>query len=176
MSMPGNAAAQYARRAVTALVLVLATLLLATAPAYAQTADGDLDTSWDTDGMKVTDLHASGEDSIYDILVQPDGKVLLSGSWNNNGQSGRYSWYQQLKDPDGSNASGYTSGTLFWSPRSDMISQTLLDADGKEVSVGWAGTSTVNGAGNYSNHNYDYDCAVIRKNNGVLDSSFSGNG
>jgi uncharacterized delta-60 repeat protein len=148
--------------------------LIAQTPAAA--ADGDLDTSWDTDGMKVTDLHASGEDYITDVLVQPDGNILLSGSWNNNGQTGRYSWYQQLKDPDGSNASGYTSGTLFWSPRTDQISQTLLDADGKEVSVGWAGTDTNDGAGNYSNHNYDYDCAVIRKDNGVLDSSFSGNG
>ena len=148
--------------------------LIAQTPAAA--ADGDLDTSWDTDGMMVTDLHASGEDYIMDVVVQPDGKVLLSGSWNNNGQSGRYSWYQQLKDPDGSNASDYTTGTLFWSPRSDVINQTLLDADGKEVSVGWAGTNTGNGAGNYSNHSHDYDCAVIRKDNGVLDSSFSGDG
>nr|MCS5688870.1 hypothetical protein [Acidimicrobiales bacterium] len=163
------------------LRVVLATLisftslaLIAQTPAAA--ADGDLDTSWDTDGMKVTDLHQSGEDYIQDILVQPDGKILLSGSWNNNGQTGRYSWYQQLKDPDGSSASGYSVDSLFWSPRSDMINQTLLDADGKEVSVGWAGTNTNNGAGNYTNHNHDYDCAVIRKDNGVLDSSFSGNG
>ena len=163
------------------LQVVLATVisftslaLIAQTPAAA--ADGDLDTSWDTDGMKVTDLHQSGEDYIQDILVQPDGKILLSGAWNNNGQTGRYSWYQQLKDPDGSSASGYSVDSLFWSPRSDMINQTLLDADGKEVSVGWAGTNTNNGAGNYTNHNHDYDCAVIRKDNGVLDSSFSGNG
>ncbi|HIL04578.1 MAG TPA: hypothetical protein EYG17_00835, partial [Acidimicrobiia bacterium] len=162
-------------RVVLATVISFMTLtVIAQTPAAA--ADGDLDTSWDTDGMKVTDLHQSGEDYITDILVQPDGKVLLSGSWNNNGQTGRYSWYQQLKEADGSNASDYTTGSLFWSPRSDQINQTLLDSDGKEVSVGWAGTNTGNGAGNFSNHSYDYDCAVIRKDNGVLDSSFSGNG
>ena len=53
MSMSGNAAARYARSAATALMLVLATLLVTTPPAQAQTADGDLDPSFSDDGKLI---------------------------------------------------------------------------------------------------------------------------
>ena len=163
------------------LRVLLATLIASTAltivvASPASAADGDLDTSWDTDGMDKTDMNSSGEDGILNVLVKPDGSVLLSGYWNNNGQTGAYSWIQQLKQANGAGAGGYTGGTLFWSPRSDVIRHAMLDADGKEVMVGYAGTSTTNGAGNTTSHSYDYDCTVIRKTNGVLDTSFSGDG
>ena len=48
--MSGNAVARYARSAATALMLGLVTLLAPTALAQAQTADGDLDTSFSGDG------------------------------------------------------------------------------------------------------------------------------
>ena len=166
--------ARFLRVLLATLVACMSLTVITASPAAA--ADGDLDTSWDTDGMDTQDLHTSGEDVIRHVLVQPNGQVLLSGFWNNNGQTGRYSWYQQLKDTDGSSASGYTTGSLFWSPRSDKIREAMLDADDKEVMVGFAGTSTTSGSGNLSNLSHDYDCAVARKNNGVLDTSFSGDG
>ncbi len=46
-------------------------------------ADGSLDTSFDTDGLLVTDFNAGSEDEIYAALVQPDGKILAAGkTWS----------------------------------------------------------------------------------------------
>ncbi|MCP4983440.1 MAG: hypothetical protein GY935_23435, partial [Gammaproteobacteria bacterium] len=45
-------------------------------------ADGSLDNSFDTDG-KVTMDFGSGNDTIYGITVQSDGKILVAGSSNN---------------------------------------------------------------------------------------------
>ncbi len=156
-------------------VAVLATLTTVATPVSA--ADGDLDTSFDSDGMRKVDLHASGEDGIYHIAVEDDGDVMFSGYWNNNGQANKYSWYQQLKNPDGTSAGlSNPSDRLFWSPKADVIRETLIQSDGRYVSVGYAGTVTTGSGG-------DYDCAVIRRmpvdeagNDGELDTSFSGNG
>ena len=154
---------------------VLAAVTAVATPVSA--ADGDLDTSFDSDGMRKIDPHTSGEDGIYHIAVEDDGDVMFSGYWNNNGQAGKYSWYQQLKNPDGTSAGlSNPNDRLFWSPRADVIRETLIQSDGKYVSVGYAGTITTGGGG-------DYDCAVIRRmpvdeagNDGELDTSFSGNG
>ncbi|MGZ0217167.1 MAG: hypothetical protein ACKVKP_14110, partial [Acidimicrobiales bacterium] len=63
------------------LRVLLATLIASTAltivvASPASAADGDLDTSWDTDGMDKTDMNSSGEDGILNVLVKPDGSVL----------------------------------------------------------------------------------------------------
>ena len=156
-------------------VSVLAALTTVATPVSA--ADGDLDTSFDSDGMRKVDLHASGEDGIYHVAVEDDGDVMFSGYWNNNGQANKYSWFQQLKNPDGTSAGlSNPSDRLFWSPKADVIRETLIQSDGRYVSVGYAGTKTTGNGG-------DYDCAVIRRmpvdeagNDGELDTSFSGNG
>ena len=46
-------------------------------PAWA--ADGDLDTSFDTDG-KLTTAIGSGADIAYSVVLQSDGKILVAGS------------------------------------------------------------------------------------------------
>ena len=129
-------------------VAVLATLTTVATPVSA--ADGDLDTSFDSDGMRKVDLHASGEDGIYHIAVEDDGDVMFSGYWNNNGQANKYSWYQQLKNPDGTSAGlSNPNDRLFWSPKTDVIRETLIQSDGRYVSVGYAGTVTTGGGGDF---------------------------
>ncbi|MEZ4706807.1 MAG: clostripain-related cysteine peptidase [Caldilineaceae bacterium] len=46
-------------------------------------SDGTLDTSFDGDGKVTTPLGA-GEDQIYDMLIQPDDKIVVIG-WSHNG-------------------------------------------------------------------------------------------
>ena len=48
-------------------------------------ANGTLDTTFDTDG-KVTTTIGTGTDRIHDMLLQPDGKILVGG-YSNNGSN-----------------------------------------------------------------------------------------
>ena len=78
-------------RVVLATLISFMTLaLIAQTPAAA--ADGDLDTSFSSDGWIVVDSHASGEDGIIDTVIDASGRVITGGYWNNNGNTGNWSW------------------------------------------------------------------------------------
>ena len=63
-------------------MLVLATLLVATAPAQAQTADGDLDTSFSDDGHKIQN-RTNLNDEARSLAFRSDGSVVVGG-WDDN--------------------------------------------------------------------------------------------
>ena len=64
--------------AVAAIAMVVA--LGFTSPAQAANA-GDLDTSFDGDGRVVFDVFGGVDDSAQAVAIQPDGKIVLAGSW-----------------------------------------------------------------------------------------------
>ena len=167
MSMSGNAVARYARSAATVLVLSLVTLLAPTTPAQAQTADGDLDTSFSDDGKAIYG-RTTGKDGLYHVFTQSNGDLVLSG-WDNNNtsNSGAVRWANVEVNSSGSGTGLFSNpdDRLFWSPRSDEIWETLLMSDGRYVHVGAVGTHTTSSS-------KDYDCAVaVRKANGDLDTT-----
>ncbi len=62
-----------------AVPLVLATILLAIVAAPGAAAPGDLDTSFDGDGVRTVDWGGEA-DAARDVLVQPDGKIVVVGT------------------------------------------------------------------------------------------------
>ena len=166
MTKPTTPMARYTRSAATALVLGLVALLAFTTPAWA--ADGDLDTSFDSDGKRIYG-RTTGHDGLRHVFTQPNGNLILSGSDNNNLDDSRARRWAHIEvDPSGVSTSlfsGPADDRLFWSPRTDVAEETLLMNDGRYAQVGVAGTHT-------SNSNKDYDCVVaVRKADGSLDTT-----
>jgi uncharacterized delta-60 repeat protein len=120
--------------------------------------DGSLDTTFDGDGKVLTDILANN-DNAQDVVIQPDGKIIVGGSaWGNNDQFGlaRYNPNGSLDnsfDGDGKLASNITTF-------SELLYALAVQPDGKIVAAG-AGSSAL----------------LARYNpNGTLDSSFDGDG
>ena len=168
--MKRSTVTRYAVRGGALSALALVAVLALAAPA--QAADGDLDTSFDSDGKRIYG-RTEGNDGLNHVFTQPNGNLVLSGFDNNNvSNSGAVRWSGIEVSSSGGGTGLFTNpdDRLFWSPRTDVIEETLLMNDGRYAQVGIAGTHT-------TNSNKDYDCAVVvRETDGGLDSSFSGNG
>jgi uncharacterized delta-60 repeat protein len=163
------------------LISFMSLALIAQTPAAA--ADGDLDTSFSSDGWKVVDSHASGEDGIIDTAIDASGKIVTGGYWNNNGSPNNWSW-QMLRYTaagtctDAERFDGNCGTAQWFSTAADRITEIMIDANGKYVTVGYAD----------ANGGSDFDCVVYRthpttgwKNtasdfNDGKDTSFSGDG
>jgi uncharacterized delta-60 repeat protein/RHS repeat-associated protein len=129
------------------------------------TADGWLDTSFDTDGYAITDF-GGNNDRATDVTIQPDGKIVIAGSSrgvNNRGDVivGRYNVNGSLDtsfDTDGKYKADFGDG--------DQIYAVEVDAGGKIVLAG----STNDNAPNV-------DLLVVRlTSTGALDTSFDSDG
>ena len=167
---------RFLRVLLATLISCMTLALIAQTPAAA--ADGDLDTSFSTDGQLLNDYHASGEDGWKDAVFDANGNLIMAGWWNNNGETNKHSWAMNRITGTGTctDATKFDNncGThRFWSPRKDHIQQVLVQDDGKIVAVGTAGTVTTGSGG-------DYQCTVTRfasdKNFDNLDNSFSNDG
>lgn len=139
--------------------LVLLLIALA-APQAATAAPGDLDASFDVDGLLTTDL-STGGDSAQAVAVQSDGKLVVAGG-SNGGDSTvvRY-------DIDGTlDATFSGDGVVTTDLSGATASDVAIQNDGKiVVSSRWLGVGP------------DGDFTVARYNtDGSLDSSFSGDG
>lgn len=162
---------------------ICSTFLVLIAQSPVAAADGDLDTSFSTDGWIVVDSHASGEDGIHDVAIDSAGNIITGGWWNNNGQPNKYSWQMLRYTAAGActNAlkfDGNCGTGQYFSSKTDVATEIIIDANGKYVHVGYAD----------ANAGTDYDCVVYRtqptnnwKNtasdfNDGKDTSFSGDG
>lgn len=130
-------------------------------------ADGDLDTSWDGDGVARALVGTGGE--AYNTMVQPDGKVVLAGYARPGGAR---------PDEDMAAVRWTSAGALdasfdgdgkvlvdFGIQDNDRSYGAALDVDGKVVMGGFAYTTT------------GMDLAVARLDtNGTPDPSFSADG
>jgi len=118
-------------------------------------SDGSLDTSFDGDGRATTDLGFTG-DSGYDVALQPDGKIVVSGMSNYDFAVVRY-------NANGSLDTSFSGdGTVVTNlGASDMGLSVALQSDGKIVVGGQS-------SGAFAVARYNAD--------GLLDTSFSGDG
>ena len=126
--------------------------------------NGSLDTSFGTGGVVVTDI-AGAADVGFDVTVQPDGKILVSGQ-SFNGTD--YDFAVMRYNSDGSLDAGFGAGgivTTAFGGLADVGKGITLQADGKILVTGLSHNGT------------DYDFALVRYNsNGSLDGSFGAGG
>jgi uncharacterized delta-60 repeat protein len=133
-------------------------------------ADGSLDTSFGGTGKIVADVGGSGSFDVgYNVLVQPDGKIILAGAGYESGFNSiaaiRYNEDGSLDTSFG--GTGMVLTNLGFTGGSAGVTATL-QADGKLVVAGIAPEfQSQSSLGNF---------AVVRYNiDGSLDHSFGGN-
>jgi uncharacterized delta-60 repeat protein len=121
--------------------------------------DGNLDTSFSTDGKVITDI--GDDDYGFGMVVQGDGKILVAGStWLGNESC---NFVLVRYNSDGSLDSSFSGGGIITTDINyrDQGIGIALQNDGKIIVVGES----------------DGDFAVVRYNtNGSLDKTFSGDG
>jgi uncharacterized delta-60 repeat protein len=156
--MPGSANRS------TSLALVGAILLVIVVATVVAAAPGDLDPTFDGDGKVITDI-ASSNDRAYGMAIQPDGRIVTTGSaffFVDNGARDiavtRHNTNGSLDtsfDGDGKVITDFSTGA------SDIGRDVAIQADGKIVVAG----------GSLS------DFALARYNpDGSLDTTFDGDG
>jgi uncharacterized delta-60 repeat protein len=130
--------------------------------------DGSLDQTFGVGGTVVATLDSGGE-TLTDIALQPDGKIVAAGTvlhdnWSVGLIAARF-------NSDGSLDETFASGgkVIFnFGDGSSEANAVVLQPDGKIIIVGWSG------AGSYSELN---DFAIARFNpNGSFDQNFGSSG
>jgi len=100
-------------------------------------ANGSLDTSFDGDGKALIDF-GSFSQAAWDVLVQPDGKIVTAGYPNSEGSDSDFLLARQL--PDGTLDASFGTGgkvrTSFGDLNGGAEGAALLP-DGRVVAVGW---------------------------------------
>ena len=127
--------------------------------------NGSLDNSFSEDGMLTVDF-AFGSAEAFDIAVQPDGKILITGSASNGSNTD----FALLRlNADGSFDNNFAGNGMVMTDvggSNDGASGVSIQADGKIVLAGY---SDITGD--------DRDFSVVRYNkDGSLDNSFSVDG
>ncbi len=144
------------------LLLLIFGLINLQIPVWA--ADGDLDTTFDTDGI-VTTAIGSGTEMIRSVVIQSDGKIVAAG-YSNNGTNNDFAVLRY--NTDGSLDTTFdTDGKVITSIGSgnDAAYSVALQSDGKIV------------LGGYSRNGLTDDFAVVRYNtDGSLDTTFDTDG
>jgi uncharacterized delta-60 repeat protein len=147
--------------------IILATILtfsLSNLQSPAWAADGDLDTTFDTDG-KVTTAIGSGTEAARSVVLQSDGKIVAAG-YSHNGSD--YDFAVVRYNTDGSLDTTFdTDGkvTTAVGLSDDVAYSVVLQSDGKIVVAGWSFNGT------------NDDFAVVRYNtDGSLDTTFDTDG
>jgi uncharacterized delta-60 repeat protein len=147
-----------------ALTLVLGLAVLASGVAAALGAPGDRDTSFGTGGLRVLDF--GGEDGATDVVVQPDGKIVMA-SFGGDTAAFRITRLNADGSPDAGFGAGGTATPDFGALGGEYATAVALVPDGKVVVVGYVDNGV--GAG--------FDVAVLRLlANGQPDASFDGDG
>jgi len=127
-------------------------------------ADGDLDTSFDTDGIQTTSI-GSVQDIAYSVAIQSDGKIVAAG-YSHNGSNNDFAVVRYSTDGSLDTTFG-TAGKVITAIGSgtDVANYVVVQSDGKIVAAG------------YSHNGSNVDFAVVRYNtDGSLDTSFGTGG
>jgi uncharacterized delta-60 repeat protein len=104
--------------------------------------NGSLDASFDGDGLVVTQLSA-GDDVVFDLALQPDGKLIAAGWSSPGGFDVAMARYNRDGSLDGSfDGDGMVVASSF-RPASTYAGQVLVQRDGK-VLTGGAGLARFN--------------------------------
>jgi uncharacterized delta-60 repeat protein len=111
-------------------------------------ADGGLDNSFGSGG-KLTFDGTGGTDEGYDVAVQPDGKIVVVGYVDMGISNNSYESIIYRLNSDGSPDNTFSfDGKVIptVSTDVDVFTRVLLQPDGKIVCVGFAVTSSIDGA------------------------------
>lgn len=123
--------------------------------------NGALDTTFGVGGYVTTPFSATSQDWALDVLVQPDGKIVVVGTTNFSTAVVRY-------NSDGSLDTSFGTGgkvTPLISPGSDVAVSVALLPDGKIL------------VGGYAQVGSNLDFAAMRfSSDGSLDATFDGDG
>jgi len=130
---------------------VIGATILST-PEWVAAAPGDPDATFDTDGVVEADL--GGDDLVFDMAVQPDGKIVVVGGMNSKFALARF-------NVDGSLDHGFGTGGIVIDTEDGPATSVVIQPDGKIVVAG--GPNEV-----WKLLRYDV--------NGTLDPSFGGGG
>lgn len=148
----------------TSLAVVGAILLVIVLASLVAAAPGDLDPTFDADGRVTTDI-ASSNDRAYGMAIQPDGKIVTTGSAFFFVDNGARDIALTRHNPNGSLDTSFdTDGKVLtdFSPGSSDIGRDVaLQADGKILVAGGS-------LGDFALARYNVD--------GSLDTSFGGDG
>jgi uncharacterized delta-60 repeat protein len=129
------------------------------------TTDGVLDGSFSGDGKAFRNF-STGYDFAWDMVVQPDGKLVLVGTAE--GAGGRFALARF--NSDGTTDDTFSGdGNILSNPGPgyDVLTGVSVDGDGRIVAAGWTGPATSN----------DYRFAVVRySGNGTADLTFGSSG
>jgi uncharacterized delta-60 repeat protein len=119
------------------MLTLATTLLLLLAPA-ALAAPGDLDRSFDGDGLRI--VNWGGPDSAHDVAVQPDGKIVVVGV----GSLAPVDFGISRLNPDGSSDTGFSAdGNAFVALGGDELAFAVaVQPDGKIVAAGQTSLET----------------------------------
>ena len=123
-------------------------------------SDGSLDTSFDTDG-KLTTAVGSGNEGIYSVILQSDGKIIAAG-YSHNGSNNDFALVRYNSDGSLDTSFG-TAGkvTTAVGAGAEEINSAILQSDGKIIAAG------------FSHNGSNNDFALVRYNSdGSLDTSF----
>ncbi|HLP53317.1 MAG TPA: hypothetical protein VK154_20650 [Chitinophagales bacterium] len=125
-------------------------------------ANGSIDSTFGVNGRKVYELSYSA-DEIYNLLVQPDGKILACGYTR---VLNPYYLSVTRINPDGSIDSTFSEDGIAWVEGNEFYGHAMvLQQDGKIITAGKGSDSST------------IDALVVRFNtNGTIDSSFAANG
>jgi uncharacterized delta-60 repeat protein len=128
-------------------------------------SNGSLDSAFGGGDGIVTTPVGSGDDEVFGIALQTDGKIVAAGytasGGNNNTAVARY-----LADGSLDTSFGGSGMVTIAQPGDDWASAVAVQADGKLIVAGAA-----------SEDGTDLDFAVVRLlSNGSIDSSFAGDG
>lgn len=148
------------------LSLILAIILIISAVTAAMAAAGALDPGFGTGGIVTTTISGSTFAASTDILVQPDGKLLISFSANS--ASSGFNMTLARYNPDGSLDTTFSGDGIVTSPFAsgdfDEARALALQPDGKILAAGRVGISNAS-------------FAVVRYNpDGSLDTTFDQDG
>jgi uncharacterized delta-60 repeat protein len=169
--MQGSFELERSRPTVGLVSLIALAVMMLVAAASATAAPGDPDLSFNGTGERTFQPRGLAEPSVSDVLVQPDGKILVLGSTGSNHGSDHDMVVLRLA-PDGSPDTTFGLGgvaTIDFSKEStnadDYAGTMALQSNGKIVVVG---TSYIGGGGTESEH-----ATVARLDaDGELDTTF----
>lgn len=128
-------------------------------------SNGDLDATFGSGGL-VTTAFGNGTDYGSGMTLQPDGKILVTGS-THNGSNYDFSLarYEIDGDLDVTFGAGGKITTTFFGNGNDHAYHVTLQPDGKILAIG------------YSHNGSNYDFALARyDSNGSLDTTFGAGG
>ena len=120
--------------------------------------NGLLDGSFSGDGMQVLSLSGTNSQGVNDLVIQPDGKIVLVGE--DSGGSGDQALTVRLTatgELDGTFGGGFGWISRDWSGANTIVSAAAIEPDGDILSAGWdSGNLAFNRVQQNGNPRFDF--------------------